>query len=87
MKSEKRKNGIFIFLGICILIAGGFIGGGLSDVADSINQQDEETDDSYRLIVQEGTLYMYDTVTGQIWRKTDTPDSEWEEDESLIDDY
>ncbi|GIO21423.1 hypothetical protein [Oceanobacillus sp. J11TS1] len=81
---EKKKNGIFIFLGICILIAGGFIGGGLTDVADSINQY-EETDDSFRMIVQDGTIYMYETTSGQVWRKADNLDSKWEEVEYFCD--
>jgi len=83
---EKANNGILIFLGICILLAGGFIGGGLSDVADSINLQSEETDDPYRVIVQDGNIYMYDTITGQVWRKADKPDSKWEEVEGLYGD-
>ncbi|MBU8792470.1 MULTISPECIES: hypothetical protein [Oceanobacillus] len=54
---EKKKNSILIFVGICILLAGGFIGSGLSEVADSINQQVEETDDSYRMVVQDGIIF------------------------------
>ncbi|WP_172371952.1 hypothetical protein [Sporosarcina jiandibaonis] len=33
---------------------GEFIGGGLSEVADSINRQEMESDDLYRVIVQDG---------------------------------
>lgn len=87
MKLEKGKKGIFIFLGICILFAGGFIGGGLSDVAESINLQEDDTDDSYRMIVQDGIIYMYDTITGQVWKKADKPDSKWEEVESFLGDW
>ena len=85
MKLEKIRTGIFIFLGICILLAGGFIGHGLGKVADSINQQDAKVDDSYRVIVQDGIMYMYDTITGQVWRKEDNPNSKWEEVKGLFD--
>lgn len=58
---EKSYKGVLIFLGIAILIAGGFIGGGLSDIADSMNQQ-YETDDiyegNYELFVQDGVMYL-----------------------------
>ncbi|MGN7939538.1 hypothetical protein [Metabacillus sp. 22489] len=55
-------------------------------MADSINLQSEETDDPYRVIVQDGNIYMYDTSTGQVWRKADKSDSKWEEVEGLYDD-
>ncbi len=87
MKLEKGKKGILIFLGICILLAGSSIGGGLNAIADSINFQDEETDDPYRMVVQDGIIYMYDTTTGQVWKKADKPDSKWEEVESLFGDW
>lgn len=79
------KNVALIFLGICILIAGGFIGSGLNSVANSINQH-IKSDDSYRVVVQDGTIYMYDTIIGQVWKKTDKPDSRWEEIDGLFDD-
>ncbi len=76
---DKIKNGVFIFLGISILLAGGFISSGLSEVAESINQQDTPVGDSQRMIVQDGVIYMYDTITGQVWKKEDKTESKWEE--------
>ena len=72
-------------MGICILMAGGFIGSGLDNVAESINQQVIESDDSYRVVVQDGIIYMYDTITGQVWKKADNTDSKWEEIDGLFD--
>lgn len=86
---EKKKNGVLILLGICILIAGSLIGSGLSNVADSIyqlNTDGNNGDDSHRVIVQDGIIYMYDTVSGEVWRKADKPDSKWEEVEYLFGD-
>lgn len=81
MKLGKTKNGILIFLSICILIAGGFIGSGLNNIADNMFQLNTETvvNDNYRVIVQDGIIYQYDTVFGQVWKKEDNPDAEWEE--------
>lgn len=77
---EKKNNGVLIFLGISILFAGGFVGSGLGDIADSINQHyEEDNDDSYRVIVQDGVIYKYDTTFGEIWKKEDDSDAKWEQ--------
>jgi len=85
---KKNNNGVLIFLGICILFAGGFIGSGLGDVAESvsINQSYDGESDSYRVVVQDGIIYMYDITTGQVWRKADNSDSKWEEVDDLYSD-
>lgn len=86
---ERSYKGVLIFLGIAILIAGGFIGGGLSDVADSINQQydDDDTyyDNDYEIIVQDGIIYLYDKSSVLIWKKEDKPNAKWEEVDIVFD--
>lgn len=79
MKLNKMKNGVFIFLGISVLLGAGFISSGLSEVAESISQQDTPVDDSQRMIVQDGVIYMYDTITGEVWKKEDIEEAKWEE--------
>lgn len=77
---EQLKNGVFIFLGVCILLAGVFIAGGLSDVAERMDQQIHDSgSESLRMIVQDGFIYMYDTSTGQVLKKEDKVDADWEE--------
>lgn len=85
---EKSYRGVLIFLGIAILIAGGWIGGGLSDIADRINQPydyDDDSFDDYELIVEEGVLYLYDKSSALIWKKEDKPDAKWEEIDYVFD--
>lgn len=85
---EKSYRGVLIFLGISILIAGGWIGGGLSDIADRINQSydyDDDSFDDYELIVEEGVLYLYDKSSALIWKKEDKPDAKWEEIDYVFD--
>ena len=81
VKLEKPKNGVLIFLGICILFAGGFIGGGLNSIADNMHQINTETEseDSYRVVVQDGIIYKYDTIWGDVWKKEDKPNAKWED--------
>jgi len=76
---EKKNNGVLIFLGISILLAGGFIGGGLTDISNNINQEYQEDNESYRVIVQDGFIYKYDTVFGTIWKKEDKSGAKWKE--------
>lgn len=80
MKLDKLKNGILIFLSICILFAGGFIGSGLNNIAKNMFQLNTKTvsNDTYREIVQDGIIYQYDTVFGEVWKKEDKPNAEWE---------
>jgi len=86
MKLEKVKNGVIIFVGICILLAGISISGGLGNVAESINQIDTGSDQSYELVVRDGIIYISDTITGQVWKKADIPEGKWEEIDYLFDD-
>ena len=76
---EKKNNGVLIFLGISILLAGGFIASGLSDISNSINQEYQEDNESYRVIVQDGVIYKYDTTFGTIWKKEDKSGAKWKE--------
>lgn len=80
MKLDKLKNGVLIFLGICILFAGRFIRSGLNNIANNMFQLNMETvsNDTYRVIVQDGRIYQYDTVFGEVWKKEDKPNAEWE---------
>lgn len=45
-------------------------------VAESINNRANE---NYKLVVIDGWLYLYDSTTGQIWKKidNDNPDETW----------
>lgn len=77
---DNKNNGVLIFLGICILFAGGFIGSGLGDVAKSIEQQYEiGNDDSYRVVVHDGVIYKYDLTLGTIWKKEDNSGAKWKQ--------
>ena len=85
-RDSVKKNGAVIFLGICILFAGGFIGSGLGNVADSIYGTQSTSNDTYRVFVQDGVIYKYDIISGQVWKKVDKPDSKWEQvDDSFSD--
>lgn len=86
MKLEKVKNGVMIFVGICILLAGISISGGLGNVAESIDQLDTEGEKSYELVVRDGIIYLSDTITGRVWKKADSPESKWEEIDYVFDD-
>ncbi|WP_210471176.1 hypothetical protein [Sporosarcina sp. 6E9] len=86
MKLEKLKSGVMIFVGICILLAGISISGGLGNVADSINQIDAQSDQSYELVVRDGFIYISDTVNGQVWKKADVPEGKWEEIDHFFND-
>lgn len=85
---EKSYRGVLIFLGIAILIAGGWIGGGLSDIADRMNQQyddDSFYDEDYEMFVQDGVIYLYDKSSAFIWKKEDKPNAKWEEVDHVFD--
>lgn len=90
MNLEKVKNGVMIFVGICILLAGISISGGLGNIAESISQIDSNTnsynDQSYELVVRDGIIYLSDTITGQVWKKADIPEGKWEEIDYLFGD-
>lgn len=89
---EKSYRGVLIFLGIAILIGGGFIGDGLSDIANSMNQQYDDSDDTYydsdyEVIVQDGVIYLYDKHDAFIWKKEDKPNAKWEEIDHVFEDF
>lgn len=55
------------------------ISGGLNSVADSIEQSNVADSESYRVFVQDGVIYKYDTTFGTVWKKEDTPGTKWKE--------
>ena len=87
---DKNKNGVFIFLGVAIILVGFAISAGLGSISDSLDEFDmylDENDDydeeSYELIVEDGVLYMWDSATGEVWKKEVDPKSKWEAIEPL----
>lgn len=87
---DKNKNGVFIFLGVAIILVGFAISAGLGSISDSLDEFDmylDENDDydeeSYELIVEDGVLYMWDPATGEIWKKEADAKSKWEAIEPL----
>ena len=82
MKLDKVKNGVFIFLGICILVAGEMISDGLITIAERSVHMDDTSignNESYELVVQDGFLYLTDTISGTVWKKADNPEAKWKE--------
>lgn len=87
MENKKRLSliGSIVILSISILVAASLIsnainnaGWDLSSNLSTINMTDSVSE-NYELLVNEGWLYLYDTTTGQVWKKADDPNATWEE--------
>lgn len=59
------------------------IGDSLNDISNDITNKDDEDDGDYHIVVQDGVIYMYNTYSGETWRKADKPDSKWAEIENM----
>lgn len=86
MKSHKEMNLVvasFIF-SIGLIIAAYLVSSAITNVAKGIYNEgnnnptvlDNNPLESYELLVDAGWFYLYDTQTGQIWKKPDNDDPE-----------
>lgn len=82
-----NKKGLLLFLSavifsISIVIAAKFISEAINNVGLNLpaSSSNFSSSDNYELIVKDGWMYLYDTNSGQIWKKADNdnPDSKWE---------
>ncbi|MEE1130764.1 MAG: hypothetical protein UHX00_03935 [Caryophanon sp.] len=72
-----------LILGVAMIFSAVKIADSLDFVANvQANQENENEVAKYELIIKDGWYYLYDTTTGQIWRKLDytepMPDETWE---------
>ena len=86
MKLDNKK-GLLLFCSIVILsismiIAAKLISDALNNVGLGLEASNLNTTSNvnFELILNDGWMYLYETNSGQIWKKADNdnPDSEWE---------
>lgn len=85
---EKKKGisivGAVIILSISIIFAASMLSNAITDAGYSMSSQLNSHSGNYysvenfELVVSEGWLYLYETNTGQVWKKPDDPEAEWE---------
>ncbi|MBD8033993.1 hypothetical protein [Solibacillus merdavium] len=86
MKLDNKKGLLLfcsiVFLSISIIIASKFISDALNNVGLGLEASKSNTTsiENFELILNDGWMYLYETNSGQIWKKADNdnPDSEWE---------
>jgi len=85
---EKKKGlsivGAVIILSISLIFAASILSNAITDVgyhmSSQLNSQHSNynSNGNFELVVSEGWLYLYDTNTGQVWKKPDNPEGDWE---------
>lgn len=85
---EKKKGisivGAVIILSISIIFAASIFSNAITDVGYHMSSQlnshysDYYPVENFELVVSDGWLYLYETNTGQVWKKPDNPEGNWE---------
>ena len=85
---EKKKGlsivGAVVILSISIIFAASMLSNAIADAGYNMSSQfNSHSGDYYpvgnfELVVSEGWLYLYETNTGQVWKKPDNPEGNWE---------
>ena len=85
---EKKKGlslvGAIVILSISIIIAASILSNAIDNAGHNVSsnlngyQGNYYSDENYELVVNEGWLYLYETNTGQIWKKRDDAEASWE---------
>ena len=85
---EKKKGlsivGAVIILSISIIFAAYMLANAIADASYNMSSQvnshasDYYPDENFELVVSEGWLYLYETNTGQVWKKPEHSELEWE---------
>ena len=85
---EKKKGlsivGAVIILSISIIFAASILANAIGDAGYSMyspltsHSNDYYPAENFELVVSEGWLYLYETNTGQVWKKPEHSELEWE---------
>jgi len=85
---EKKQGlsivGAVIILSISIIFAASMLSNAIADAGYNMSSQfnshsgDYYPVENFELVVSEGWLYLYETNTGQVWKKPDNPEGNWE---------
>lgn len=77
----KVLSASIIFLGVCLIISGWLVSNAVKNAEPNFPSSidvNQTSNGTYELIVNEGWLYLYETTNGQVWKKPDDSEANWE---------